>query len=345
VRWEVRSLQGFADVPLHDLAENYDLLVIDHPHIPVASEQGLLLPLDGTGHDGELATLADQSVGGSHASYAHGGHHYGLAIDAAAQVAVHRPDLLPTPPTSWPEVLELARAGLVLWPAKPVDAISSLLTLSANAGHPAGTSVDHFLDRETALSALSLMRELAELTPREGLAQNPIEVAELLSTSDEWAYAPLAFGYTNYSREGFREHRLAYVDIPEGVRGVRGSCLGGAGIAVSARTPSPEAAVEHAFWLAAAETQRGVYFDSGGQPGNAVAWDDDRLNAQTLDFFRGTRRTLEGAWTRPRSVGWLRVQDEVGTMVNAVLAGRLDEEEFLVRADESYLLAMDEAGS
>jgi multiple sugar transport system substrate-binding protein len=67
VRWEYRSLLAFGDQPLDELVEHYDLLVIDHPHIPFAAERGLLLPLDGAGHDDELAVLERQSVGLSHA--------------------------------------------------------------------------------------------------------------------------------------------------------------------------------------------------------------------------------------------------------------------------------------
>ncbi len=73
-------------------------------------------------------------MGASHASYAHGGHQWALAHDAAAQVAAYRPDLLATPPRTWTEVLELARTGRVLWPAKPIDAFSSLCTLAAHQG-------------------------------------------------------------------------------------------------------------------------------------------------------------------------------------------------------------------
>ncbi len=104
------------------------------------------------------------------------------------------------------------------------------------------------------------------------LDEDPIQTAERLSTDDRWCYAPLAFGYTNYSRAGFRPHRIAYTDMPAGPGGVAGSCLGGAGIAVSAFAADREAAVAHAFWLASAEVQRGVYYASGGQPANLAAW-------------------------------------------------------------------------
>ena len=46
IHWEKRSLQHFADFPISQLAEKFDLLVLDHPSIGMAAENGLLLPLD-----------------------------------------------------------------------------------------------------------------------------------------------------------------------------------------------------------------------------------------------------------------------------------------------------------
>lgn len=340
VEWEARSLQGFADQSLETLARAYDLLVIDHPHIPHAATRGLLAALDTCGRDAELARLATQAVGPSHATYAHAGHQFGLAIDAAAQVAVHRPDLLPVPPSTWDEVLELARTGRVVWPAKPVDAISSFLTLAASRG--VAVAENGFVARDAGLAILEHMHQLAEVVDPACLDENPIQVAERLATDDRWCYAPLAFGYTNYGRTGFRGHRLAYVDMPAGPRGVAGSCLGGAGIAVSAFTPHPEAAVDHAFWLASGDVQRGVYYSSGGQPANVAAWEDEDLDADSLGFFRGTRRTLDGAWVRPRFDGWLRVQDEVGTLINRALRGELGDSACLQAADRVVARALEE---
>ncbi|MGN6327158.1 extracellular solute-binding protein [Pseudolysinimonas sp.] len=333
VVWEQRSLQAFADQPLQDLAARYDLLVIDHPHIPIAAESGILAALDGTGHDDELAVLAAQSVGASHASYAHAGRQWGLATDAAAQVAAYRPDLLPDPPRTWAEVLELAADGRVRWPAKPIDAFSSLVTVAANAGSPPMRD-GRFLDREAGERALDLLHRLAELVPEADLATNPIEVADALAADDRWAYAPLLFGYSNYSRAGFRAHRLRYVDIPRGPEGVAGSLLGGAGIAVSARAADLAAAIHFAFWLDSATVQAGPYYDGGGQPGNAVAWDDPAVNADSLDFFRGTRATLEGAYVRPRHIGYPALQDAASPLVTAALRREIDDATLLRRLDD-----------
>lgn len=333
VQWQARSLQGFADQPLEVLVREYDLVVIDHPHIPHAAAAGLLVALDESGHDRDLAALAGQAVGPSHLTYAHDGHQYGLAIDAAAQVAVFRPDLVEVPPTTWDEVMDLAVTGRVLWPGKPVDAISSFLTLAANRG--AAIAVDGFIARDVGLAIMDHLQRLADLVDPACLDENPIQTAERLATGDCWAYAPLAFGYINYSRAGFRTHRLAYADMPSGPGGLSGSCLGGAGIAVSAFSRNIEAAVAHAFRLASAEVQRGVYYTSGGQPANTAAWDDDALNADSLDFFRGTRRTLDAAWVRPRLEGWLDIQDEVGTLISRALRGGLSHAACLDAGDEA----------
>ena len=51
IEWDYRSLQAFADRPLSSLVQDYDLLVIDHPHIPGAAEEGLDV-FDGAGVGG-----------------------------------------------------------------------------------------------------------------------------------------------------------------------------------------------------------------------------------------------------------------------------------------------------
>lgn len=338
IRWEYRSLQAFADFPIGQLVEQYDLMVIDHPHIPIAAETGALARLDGAGHDDELTKLEHQSVGLSHRSYQYQGHQYGLACDAAAQVSAYRPDLIDTPPTSWDEVFALAEQGLVVWPAKPIDAFSSLITLAGTHGADPMYSTDdrghaQFLTEDEAAPALAIMHRLAGLVHSEQLTWNPIQAADALA-SGNFAYCPLLFGYTNYSRKAFRTHRLRYTDIPRGPMGVDGSLLGGAGIAVSSTTPHSSEAIDHAFWLASADVQRGVYYDGGGQPGNAVAWQDARTNADSLSFFRDTRATLEGAYLRPRQTGYLALQDEGSPSVTAALRGDLSDAELIARLND-----------
>tara|TARA_R110002124_G_scaffold71658_5_gene191836 strand:- start:269 stop:1402 length:1134 start_codon:yes stop_codon:yes gene_type:complete len=333
VQWEYRSLQAFADQDLQSLVENYDLLVIDHPHIPVAAEEKLFAPLNGRGFDAELATLATQSVGRSHESYQHLGQQWGLALDAAAQVSAYRPDLLESAPSTWDEVIALAEEGRVLWPFKPVDAFSSLVTIASGLGEDAMTTPGVFLSEDMLTRAMELLTRLARLVPAENAGFNPIQVADVLAESDTFAYAPLLFGYTNYSRAGYRSHRLQYIDIPRSTRGVAGSLLGGAGIAVSSRSQAMDAAITHAFWLASGDVQAGAYYEGGGQPGNAVAWESERTNADSLNFFTGTRATLEGAYLRPRFATYIELQNAVSPLVTSALLGQISLSELRERLD------------
>ena len=42
IMWEKRSLQAFADRPIELMAFDYDLMVIDHPHVGEASRKDLI---------------------------------------------------------------------------------------------------------------------------------------------------------------------------------------------------------------------------------------------------------------------------------------------------------------
>jgi multiple sugar transport system substrate-binding protein len=59
-------VQTFADFWSERLANEYDLIVIDHPHVGVVAREGLLVALDELGPKGTLETLTAQSLGGSH---------------------------------------------------------------------------------------------------------------------------------------------------------------------------------------------------------------------------------------------------------------------------------------
>ena len=334
IEWEYRSLQAFADRSIEELAVDFDLLVIDHPHIPLAAESGIFAPFADSRLAPELDVLKKQSVGRSFESYVHQGQIWALPIDAAAQVSASRISELTHHPESWDEVLELAKEGRVAWPLKPIDAYSSFITLATNMGYPPMRSPGEFLQKDQILEVIDFMLNLVQYVPRSNFAMNPIEVADLLSSDSPWIFSPLLFGYTNYSRFGFRKHLLRYRNIPVGKQGLAGSLLGGAGIAVSSRSTSIPEAQEFALWLASANTQKTIYFDAGGQPGNSVAWEDPRLNQLTQDFFSGTRDTLEQSYLRPRDPRYIAVQDQVSVLVTQTLIGELQSSDFAQRANQ-----------
>jgi multiple sugar transport system substrate-binding protein len=113
------------------------------------------------------------------------------------------------------------------------------------------------------------------------LGLEPLGIYDWMSGEAEApAYSPLGYGYTNYSREGFRPFRLSFTTRPESGRTIRAArCWAARGSPCRPLRRRPRIAVDYAFWIAGAECQKGLYTASGGQPGHAAAWDDDACNA------------------------------------------------------------------
>ena len=110
VQWEARSLSAFGDQPLEEVAGDYDLVVIDHPFCGRAAQTGCLTPLDELLDEDDALRAARRRGRTEPRSYAHAGHQWGLATDAACQVAAVRDDLMAEARRrgSWDEVLDLA---------------------------------------------------------------------------------------------------------------------------------------------------------------------------------------------------------------------------------------------
>ena len=328
IEWTARSLLQFGDQHVREFAEDNDLMVIDHPHVPDGVADKALLPMDDWLSKDQLAVLERESAGPSHESYRFEGKIWALALDAAAQVSVYRPDLVDGVPPFWDDILADAKKGKVLWPYKPVDAFSTFATVSAQLGSPIGSTAE-FLSRDTTEKTMDLLIEFAAAVPPWCHSSNPFEISERLVESNDYWYAAPLYGYTNYSREGFRSTTLAYDDVPSFDGRARGSQLGGAGIAVSAHSKNPQVAMEIAAYLASAEAQNGPYTELHGQPGNLRAWLSPRMNELTHNFFRNTLRTIEGSWVRPRLVGWPDFQFDVSQVIHqALVAQRFDAKDW-----------------
>jgi multiple sugar transport system substrate-binding protein len=345
VAWSVRSLQAFADQSVPELAERFDLLCIDHPSIGEAVAREALVAFDDHLGREALDDQARSSVGASAESYVWEGRRWALATDAAAQVAVARADLLERAdveiPTTWEDTLAAAevlrRAGMwAAMPSIPIDAFCSFLAVCRSLGDEPFSAGDVVASRATGATALDILSAFVGRSHPSSLEWNPPRMLERMSTEDEVAYCPLAFGYSNYARPGFRPHALRFAGGPAGPDGLPCGTLGGAGLAVSASSGAREESVAFAAFVASAASQRGPYFDGGGQPGHRSAWIDERVNAESGGFFRDTLAAADAAYLRPRSEGYLRFQDEGGAIVHAVLAGDLGPGNALDRLDASY---------
>jgi len=326
IEWDKRPLQAFADRPIEQMVEEYDLMVIDYPHVGEVSAKGLLQNFNVDEHLDKLESLKKESVGSSHQSYNIDGYQWALAIDAASQVSCFREDLISKIPLSWNELDNLANDNKVLWPLKPVHAISSFYSIYNNLGKEFDPSNRNFVERKFGIKTLEMMKQIASKLIKECFTMDPIKTAELLSETDDFVYSPYVYGFSNYSRSGFRKNILTYGDVINlSNKGPAGTHLGGTGIAISKKSEHKDLALEYSYWIAGSECQKNLFYSSGGQPGNIDAWNDDSINLETNNFFKNTKQTLNLAWVRPRHNGYMKFQDKSGDIINEFLQSNTKE--------------------
>ncbi|MGH8021561.1 MAG: extracellular solute-binding protein [Opitutaceae bacterium] len=342
VTWERRSLKDFEEFPVGKLAEDFDLVVFDHPFVGDAAHNGPLLPLDEHLPEPFLQDQAANSTGSSHRSYTFAGRQWGLAIDAAAPVAFWRDDILErlgaSAPQTWEDLLMFAHAGHVEIPAAPINCLMNFYSLCVALGEAPFAGRDCVVDKETGTAALIHLRELVTACDAGCLERNPIASHELVASAKNTRVAccPLAYGYSNYSRDGFRAHPVRFGQPPAFAGNPLRTVLGGTGLGVSAIRVHREAAVDYAAFVASGEVQRALYTRHGGQPGHRGAWLDAENNRLTRECFRLTLPALDRAWVRPRYFGHIAFQENAGPVVHAAVRGDLVPAEALAQVNSIY---------
>ncbi len=345
IHWERRTLREFGEAPIEPYLDRYDLLIVDHPFVGFAAAHGALVDLAPSISEAEKLRFAADSLGPSWESYWYGAGLWAFPIDAAAQVASYRPDLLPTlspvVPDTFDGVLELGKkvrkAGkYIVVPACPTDAVSLFFTLSANLGYPIPEERELFVDDSVAAEVLDRLHALIALAHPRSVEWNPIQTYDFMTSASDAVYCPYGFGYSNYSRVG-NSVRLKFTDAPAaGQRGCAGTVLGGTGVAISKFSAHQSEAIAYAKWLVGPEHQRGAYFREGGQPASLAAWTDSSVNAAADGFFSGTLRTLQTAYLRPRFDGFVRFFEAAGIEINRCLRGEAEDGALIRWLNECY---------
>lgn len=316
--WEKRSLHDFGHASLTELAEVFDLLVVDHPMMGEAADVLVnlrpLLSLD------VWEDLKTDSTGPSFDSYVYKDALYALPIDAAAPAASFRNDLLAVAdlsvPTKWSELLELARRNLVRMPGFPADLFLNFMGMCVSRGSSVAVGDDYLFDTKIASECLEELRELASFMPKVIYEWNPIALYEQMASSDEFAYCPFAYTYSNYSRVGFATRPLRFalpVRLSDGA--AMRTVLGGTGVAISASSSIADIAFEYSLYVAGHTCQNTLYSISGGQSARRSAWKNLVLNQLTDGFFERTLASIDTAYVRPRYRGYIRLQEQAGVPI------------------------------
>jgi len=317
VTWHRQSLAGFENEPVAQLAQQFDLLVVDHPGIGAAIASDALVPLAQVAEAVDLATWQSESVAATWSSYTVDGVIWALPLDAATQATIYRADLLDEPPCRWDDVAELARRRPVALCLGGPHAGLLLLALTAErrAGRPC------LFDAELAAGAVNLLRALWRSVDREARRLDPIGLHNLLATTDEVVCCPLTYTYAVYGSAG-TGLPLSWAPAPTfgAARPEAASVLGGTGLAVSVRAlDRPEALRSVIRRLMDPRVQLDVVAPLGGQPAVRSVWDSETADAAVNGHYSRTRESLDAAYVRPRQDGWIAFQDELSHRVREAL--------------------------
>jgi multiple sugar transport system substrate-binding protein len=340
IQWHIRSLQEFADFPIEKLTEKYDLLIIDHPWVGTAAATNCVLPLDNYLDKAYLDNQLENTVGHSHLSYFYQGHQWALAIDAATPAASYRPDLFDKNntkiPVNWEDLLDLARSGKVALPAIPIDCLMNFYSFCIVQGKYPFISQDELIDMQTGCQALESMKQLYSLIDQRFFQYNPIAVAEIMTNTNDYWYCPFAYGYSNYTRDGYAANQLRYT----GTISVKGhqlrTTIGGTGLSLSAHSKNRETALKFANMAVSESWQSSIYVQHGGQPGHLSAWKNELANKLTNDFFKQVLPLMERGYTRPRYHGYLHFQDHAGQPLQDFLMGKMSAVKTLNKMNQLY---------
>jgi multiple sugar transport system substrate-binding protein len=339
IEWQKRSLTQFGDQSIEELSRNFDLLIVDHPHVGMMAETKCIIPVNDLISTAELETLQHSSGEPSFSSYTYLQKQWALPIDAAFQTAAYRADLLSTQvvPKDWDQVFQLAedlkkkkrKIGMALC---PTDCLCSFLSLTAQLGSPIREENGSLVNPNIGLLALENLRKLRDVAHEQSLDWNPVQLYDYMSEEDDIVYSPLGFCYTNYSRDGFRSKLLSFTN-PPGTTPV----LGGAGIAVSSKSSYLREAARFAYWVCTAEVQKNLYVIAQGQPAHQQAWLDEKANTITNNFFSQCLAGLQSAYVRPRYAGWPAFQQKMGEIIHGFLSNDLEPNYILQLLEELYV--------
>ncbi|WP_413732543.1 hypothetical protein [Sodalis sp. RH20] len=316
VDWAVQKLEGFESHPIDELAERYDFLIVDNPGIGEAAEKGCLRPLEAFLSEAQLSFLRNSSVGPSFDSYQYYGRHWAIPIDAAAQVCALAGQAASAQPDTWQEVLRLSRLnpGRVALSLGGPHALLTFYAISLSLGGTLFLGNDFVLDKAVAAQALTFMREIYS-SQQPGLVDlNPIGLLDEMAQG-RVDLCPAIFGYVTYATPD-DGRPVSFVDIPHcGEPAMRGSILGGTGLAISVHCGLTPGLIDHIMRYVSERVQSTLVVENGGQPANVRAWHDHHANELTGNFFRNTFSTVANAYVRPKYHGYIPFQDSSSAIV------------------------------
>lgn len=326
VSWSTHSARQFGEGPIAALIDQFDLICFDHPHVGHVAKDGLFIPADEFLSRAELQDRRHASAGRSFESYQYEGKQWGIPVDAACTMSALSPSKIDALridlPRNLEDVLRLAadRPGIVLQPFSRMTTTALFFSICVSLSN----SGPQRLHTHTFGDSLEMLQRLFSATHAGyGVKLGSIEAMQLLMTeSSSVSYVPFTYPYSCFSRTDLLPNALKFGSHPSlaAARPWHG-ILGGAGIAVSAKSAAPLQAFELLRWLTSTECQTVFFGACLGQPADRFAWSACSVDALTRGFFSNGLPLMDCAWLRPTDLAFGSIQSQLADELHRYLAG------------------------
>ncbi|WP_018922132.1 extracellular solute-binding protein [Salsuginibacillus kocurii] len=366
VDWNEFDYDTLYERVLNDLQSGtgtYDVIFADDPWMPMFAGGGYLTPLDEFDYEGD-----DDFVGSTenvtHWPAPEGPRmpdedpdaeprQYGISQVGNVQLFFWRKDILgDEPPETWDEVQQLTEEheGETEYGFVPRGARGNAVTTNFNAfmwshnGDFFGDDWEVTVNDEEVHNAFDTYTQLAQTGPDSVANYNADEVGRAMSQGDGLMSIVWPVWAETMENEDESEvvGDIGYGLVPSAEDGDPSPQIGNWIFAVPEASDNRRAAFDFIEWASSEETQYSMA-ENGGIPSRESVLTDEALN-EDLPYLEAVYEGLENAQFRPRTPSYTEVEEVLGTYLNQVLAGEMDEDQALQAAQEEIEEIMESDG-
>ncbi|WP_100333121.1 ABC transporter substrate-binding protein [Bacillus alkalisoli] len=325
----------------------HDLVMIDDPWMPEFAGAGMLANLDEYYKDGIDSDFVPKSVALGKEPY-NTGSLYALPLIGNVQMFFYREDLLEkynmTTPSNWDEVIEYAEMvvkeepetyGYALRGQRGNPIVSNYLPLFWAYG---GTVLDSDnmpqVNSEAGVKAMETYMKLKDLGPTGVETFDSDQIATALTQGQ----VAMTIAWPSWVAQVDNEEsskvagKIGFSPVPMQVN-ESAAMIGNWLLGIPRTSKNIEEAVEFLNWVTSAETQKEMALLGGGAPTRTSVYNDSEL-IEVYRHFPAQLEALENSVVRPRTERWSQIEDTWGLYLSQILAGQVDIQEGLDRANK-----------
>jgi multiple sugar transport system substrate-binding protein len=361
---EIRSTPDAADQRhllyvqwLNAWAEDPDVLQLDVIWTPEFAAAGWILPID------ERVTDPGDFFEAPLAANRWNGRLYALPWFVDVGMIYRRTDLAPDPPRTLDELVEVGRRaretgrvpyGLV-WQGALYEGLVTVFLehLTAFGGRWLDDAGRVVVDSPAGVQALAFMRAAVErgLVPPAALGwqEEPVRFAFQNGRAAFMRNWPYAAALLNQPSESAVAGRFAVSPLPAagaaaGSQASPAAALGGAQLAINARSRQPDAAWQLIAYLTAAEQMLERAQAAGQFPARRSVYADERLAAALAVAPADAREIIEHAVPRPATPVYTQLSGLLQVALHRALTGQVEPEPALTQAADEMRAVLASAG-